>query len=103
MQLRLAKNIWGAFWSHLGRRFVTSLKTLGISVPAWVFGTTEGAFGTTQMTLGTTQMRFGTTQSLFGTTQNLPGTTENLIGAGARPFGTTRLCQPLVSSIVVSL
>jgi hypothetical protein len=43
------------------------LKTLGIFVPAWIFGTIEGQFGTTESPFGTTQMPSGTTQNAFGT------------------------------------
>jgi hypothetical protein len=42
-----------------------ALKTLGISVPAWIFGTTEGPFGTTESPFGTTQNAFGTTRFIL--------------------------------------
>jgi hypothetical protein len=52
------------------------LKTLEISVPTWIFGTTEGPFGTTERAFGTTESPFGTTQMLGGTAQSAFGTTR---------------------------
>jgi hypothetical protein len=45
------------------------LKTLEISCPTCIFGTTEGHFGTTQVSFGTTESPFGTTESSSGTTE----------------------------------
>jgi hypothetical protein len=45
------------------------LKTLEISCPTCIFGTTEGHFGTTESPFGTTESSSGTTENSFGTTE----------------------------------
>jgi hypothetical protein len=56
MQLKTGQRYFAKFGAVWAVILSPALKTLGISVPAWIFGTTESPFGTTQNAFGTTRL-----------------------------------------------